>query len=321
MPLETGTYISDFNTSNPAHTDSVSAADSHLRWIKAAILASFTGVTGAVTATHTQLNRAVQAVVTGAAAALCQDGTAGAPGITFLAEQNTGLYRSTSHQMTATANGQFIASFNPSGLVLHQGAYSGGTGQLCMIGEPRLWLSNAIPAGFAVLNGQAVSRAANPVLFNSIWGTAYGAGDGFSTFNLPDLRDYVLIGANLSLAGVGQKIGASTHTLTVGELPPHSHNVGVSLSGVTGNENQSHAHGPGTGAASFWGSAGTVSGGVTGGGNGFSSVGLTATENAAHNHSWGSSGTFTTDGGNSVFGSAHSIVQPSMGVNFITLLG
>jgi len=56
MPLETGTYISDLNASNPAGTDTVDKADDHLRLIKSTLLASFPGVTGAVTATHTELN-------------------------------------------------------------------------------------------------------------------------------------------------------------------------------------------------------------------------------------------------------------------------
>jgi microcystin-dependent protein len=326
MPLETGTYISDFNTSNPAHTDSVSAADSHLRWIKSAILASFTGVAGAVTATHTQLNSAVGAVVTGAAQAVHAVGSAGAPSLSFLGRLNTGMFSPAANRVGVACNGSQILEINNTGLgviglISANGPYQGGTGQLCMIGAVQMWLSNSIPSGFAVLNGQQVSRAANPVLFNNVWGTAYGAGDGSTTFNLPDLRDYCLIGANLSLAGVGQKVGASTHTLTIAELPLHSHNTDVSLGGTTDGQSANHTHGPGTGAASFWGSSGNFSGGITGGGNPFSSVGATGTESATHTHNWGSGGTFGSNNGNGLGGGAHSIVQPSMGVNFITLLG
>ena len=57
MGLETGTYISDLNSSNPVGaSDSVSQGDDHIRLIKSTILASFPGVTGAMTATHTELN-------------------------------------------------------------------------------------------------------------------------------------------------------------------------------------------------------------------------------------------------------------------------
>ncbi|HEY4029961.1 MAG TPA: phage tail protein, partial [Caulobacteraceae bacterium] len=45
-----------------------------------------------------------------------------------------------------------------------------------------------VPAGFFLCNGQAVSRTDNAALFAAI-GAAWGAGDGSTTFNLPDLRD------------------------------------------------------------------------------------------------------------------------------------
>lgn len=47
--------------------------------------------------------------------------------------------------------------------------------------------ANAIPAGWLKANGAAVPRAAYPALFAAI-GVVYGAGDGATTFNLPDLR-------------------------------------------------------------------------------------------------------------------------------------
>ena len=56
MALETGTYISDLVATNPAAGDAASAGDDHLRLIKATILATFPNVTGALTATHTELN-------------------------------------------------------------------------------------------------------------------------------------------------------------------------------------------------------------------------------------------------------------------------
>jgi hypothetical protein len=58
MPLESGTYISDLNVSNPAAGDAMSQGDDHLRLIKSAIKTTFPNVTGAVNATHTTLNNA-----------------------------------------------------------------------------------------------------------------------------------------------------------------------------------------------------------------------------------------------------------------------
>jgi hypothetical protein len=57
MGLETFTFISSFNTANPVGaTDPKSAGDNHIRGMKAAILATFAAITGAVTASHTELN-------------------------------------------------------------------------------------------------------------------------------------------------------------------------------------------------------------------------------------------------------------------------
>jgi hypothetical protein len=72
LPLETGTYISDLNTSNPAASDGLSQADDHLRLIKSTVKASFPNVTGAVTAPQAALNSA------GHAAGQCQLSLSGA---------------------------------------------------------------------------------------------------------------------------------------------------------------------------------------------------------------------------------------------------
>ena len=57
MGLETGTYISDLVNTNPVGaTDLKSTLDDHIRLLKSTILTTFPNVTGAVTATHTQLN-------------------------------------------------------------------------------------------------------------------------------------------------------------------------------------------------------------------------------------------------------------------------
>ncbi|NNF60700.1 MAG: hypothetical protein HKN06_05125, partial [Gammaproteobacteria bacterium] len=56
MGLETATYIDDLDSANPVSTDNVSQGDDHIRLLKSTIQASFPGVTGAVNATHTELN-------------------------------------------------------------------------------------------------------------------------------------------------------------------------------------------------------------------------------------------------------------------------
>lgn len=56
MALETGTFISDLVVTNPTGSDALAFADDHLRLLKSTIKTTFPSVTGAVTATHTQLN-------------------------------------------------------------------------------------------------------------------------------------------------------------------------------------------------------------------------------------------------------------------------
>lgn len=57
MGLEAGTYISDLNASNPPGTDQKKQGDDHIRLIKATLLNTVPNLTGAMTATHTQLNK------------------------------------------------------------------------------------------------------------------------------------------------------------------------------------------------------------------------------------------------------------------------
>lgn len=68
------------------------------------------------------------------------------------------------------------------------------------------------PTGFLLCQGQAVSRTTYAVLF-SIVGTTYGAGNGTTTFNVPDLRGRVPVGPDagagrvLTFVGLGQTAG------------------------------------------------------------------------------------------------------------------
>jgi C1q domain len=59
MGLETGTYISSLNSSNPTTGDNKTEGDDHIRLIKATLLATFPSITGAVSKTHTELNNAL----------------------------------------------------------------------------------------------------------------------------------------------------------------------------------------------------------------------------------------------------------------------
>ena len=56
MALETATYINGLDSANPTGADGRNTADDHLRLIKSTIKATFPNLSGAVTATHTELN-------------------------------------------------------------------------------------------------------------------------------------------------------------------------------------------------------------------------------------------------------------------------
>lgn len=88
------------------------------------------------------------------------------------------------------------------------------------VGEIRIFAGNFAPAGWMFCEGQLLPISEYETLFNLI-GTTYG-GDGQSTFALPDLRGRVPLhfGNGFTLAETG---GVETVTLTVSQIPAHSH--------------------------------------------------------------------------------------------------
>lgn len=66
-------------------------------------------------------------------------------------------------------------------------SFLGGNSTLVLPGTTVLWCAPVVPAGYLELAGQAISRTTYSALF-ALFGTNYGAGDGSTTFNLPDLR-------------------------------------------------------------------------------------------------------------------------------------
>lgn len=94
------------------------------------------------------------------------------------------------------------------------------------------WATGVAPDGFILADGTAKSRATYDRLFN-VFGTTYGNGDGSTTFGIPDLRGRIIVspdrGANRVAANnaLGQSGGEEKHTLTVNEMPAHTHPLGV----------------------------------------------------------------------------------------------
>jgi microcystin-dependent protein len=78
------------------------------------------------------------------------------------------------------------------------------------------------PKGWALCNGQLLPINQNQALF-SLLGTTFG-GDGRVNFALPDLRGRtpIHVGSGHTL---GERAGAQAHTLSIAELPTHTHTV------------------------------------------------------------------------------------------------
>jgi microcystin-dependent protein len=151
------------------------------------------------------------------------------------------------------------------------------------------WSAASLPSGFLECDGSNVSRSTYSALF-AVVGTVYGAGDGSTTFGLPDLQNRVCLGRsnNKALASTG---GAETvsqtgnvsvtaelanATLTTAQLATHNHSGGIlgPNANVSDNEDgnsrnsatstgavgsgEAHTHNLTVNASSFTGDANSV---------------------------------------------------------------
>ena len=127
------------------------------------------------------------------------------------------------------------------------------------IGSIKAWPSVSPPASWLLCDGSAISRGTYPDLF-TLLGTTYGAGDGSTTFNLPDLRGRFILGCgqgagltNRALAATG---GEETHQLSVAELATHTH-----VQNAHGHTDSGHNHAAGNASFVQTGSSGyTIAG-------------------------------------------------------------
>lgn len=332
MALETGSYISDLVASNPVASDGLGQADDHLRLIKASLKNTFAGFTSAaaLNATQAQLDAAVAAVA-GSTALPFKAGTVALPGLFPVGDTDTGIYAPAANQLGLAVGGVAIANISSTGInvtggvnatgsvvaaggvagaaIASTGAYSGGTGQLVPIGGTLIWHEDALPAegGYCWANGGTLSRTGYPLLW-ARWGTKYGAGDGSTTFNVPNLCEVVPVGqramgsaSSRALLATGvlgtSTLGAATVSLGIGDLPAHTH--ANTLTDPGHGHTYNGMNGGGGGSIATGGGYQTGSGFATS----TATTGITIT-----NASVGS-------------GTAHNNVQPSVAVNFIIRIG
>jgi microcystin-dependent protein len=112
---------------------------------------------------------------------------------------------------------------------------------LASTGDVKLCAYTSAPNGWLECNGDAVSRVDYAALFSAI-GTTFGAGDGSTTFNIPDLRgEFVRGWDNGRGVDTGRVFGSSqssanlahTHTASTASGGSHSHDAGVRTEGTT----------------------------------------------------------------------------------------
>lgn len=116
------------------------------------------------------------------------------------------------------------------------------------VGEIRMFAGNFAPAGWMFCDGSLLPIAENETLFTLI-GTSYG-GDGQSTFALPDLRGRIPVhqGNGAILAETG---GTEAVTLTVQQIPVHSHPLMGTVNAATTNAPQGNVLATSTGSTIF----------------------------------------------------------------------
>lgn len=93
------------------------------------------------------------------------------------------------------------------------------------VGIVMIYAGDTAPDDWALCDGAELSRGAYADLF-AVVGTRYGAGDGATTFNLPNLSGRIPVGLDETQAEfvtLGKTGGEKAHALTVNEMPAHDH--------------------------------------------------------------------------------------------------
>lgn len=140
------------------------------------------------------------------------------------------------------------------------------------IGTVFTYAGSSAPSKYLMLYGQNVSRSTYSALF-AVLGTTYGAGDGSTTFGLPDARGRVVAGKDnmggtsanrlTGLSGgldgdvLGATGGAETHALTSAQNGPHTHTIGATAS--VGNIADTASRATGSSASTTTSSSGSGS--------------------------------------------------------------
>lgn len=188
-----------------------------------AVNANFTDIASELT---NSLPRDGQAGMTGPFLAI--SGTVSEPGISFNADPNTGLRRPAGGQVAIVCDGADVATASSAGLSVSTAPTTGDNlanktyvDARTPTGEVKMWSTNTAPAGFLECDGAAVSRTTYAALF-AVIGTVWGAGDGSTTFNVPELRSEFIRGWDHGRGVDTGRAFASAQTEMIG---PHTHPI------------------------------------------------------------------------------------------------
>ena len=99
------------------------------------------------------------------------------------------------------------------------------SGDTLPIGTVLPYTNETAPENWLVCDGSELDRTEYNHLF-AIIGTTFGEGDGSTTFNLPNLKGRTIVGLDTDdtdFNTIGKVLGEKTHTLTVAEMPEHTH--------------------------------------------------------------------------------------------------
>ena len=245
MGLETTNVITGLNEANPTTADAIQQGDDHIRLLKAVLKHCFPNVNAPLTASMVPNVPAGEIAATTLQAAINEldsekaplngTGATGTWGISI--SGNADSATSLSGTTTAAVPSSALGSGTPSASKILKGDRTWGDLPVDAVLPPGVvahFAMNTAPSGWLKANGALVSRTTYAALF-AVIGTTFGAGDGSTTFKVPDLR-----GEFLRCLDDGRGVDAARGigTYQTQDVQAHKHQLGTkSNAGAGGGAN------------------------------------------------------------------------------------